>query len=298
MSARLRPSAHGPWSGKGGPTTNVWSGALSVRSSVAAPQLRGKARAAFTLLEMLIAVVLLATAFTIIWSTFSTAISGWHKGQKFMEQFHHGDFVMEQLVSSLRSAAFFDNKPDKFGFWLETSDGEYPHDQISWVKSGSAFMPPNHPLNRGLHRVVVGIEDNDKGDPSFSVRAFPHLLKEVEIDDYDPWHISDRVQGLRCRVYNYEDEDWDDEWEDTNSVPRLLEVTLYLEPVERGEPAVEVTRLVEIPIAPDSTNRVVSSGSDSDPPPAAAGEGGVDRTNTGSPSGNQGGTIQLGGDEG
>ena len=210
----------------------------------------------FTLIEMLVAVVILTTAFTIIWTTFSVSLDGWRRGQLALDRIHHGDFVMEQVVSALRSAAYFNTRPDKYGFWLE-DHGE--DDEVSWVTSGSAFMKPEDPLARGLHRLWIGIEPNADGDASFAVRAYPHFAKDMEPDDVDPLIISSRVKGLDCKVWNNETEDWDDEWEDTNTVPPLVQVKLILEPLDRDGPLVEVTRLVEIPIGPSTTGAVSRS---------------------------------------
>lgn len=211
----------------------------------------------FTLLEVLVAVTLLATAFTIIWSTFSTTLTGWRRSSEFLDRITHGDFVIDQLESSLRSAAFFSNRPDKYGFWLESrGGGSSPRDMISWVTSGSGFMKADDPLASGLHRIMITVEDAPSGDSGLAVRAFQHMKKEIEKNDVDPWFISSRVVGLDCRTYNFEDEDWDDEWEDTNAVPSLVEVTVYMEPLEKGEQPVKLQRIIEIPVGPAVTGAV------------------------------------------
>jgi len=222
------------------------------------PSLATRRRRGFTLLEILVAVVLLATAFTIIWSTFAATLDGWRRSSEFVDRINHGDFVIDQLVSSLRSTAFFANRPDKFGFWLESKGGgDSPRDSISWVTSGSAFMKPDDPLANGLHRIMLTVEDSPGGDETLAVRAFQHMTEEIDKEDVDPWFVSSRVIGLDCRVYNFEDEDWDDEWEDTNAVPSLVEVTVYMEPVEKHEPPIEMRRIIEIPVAPAVTGAVV-----------------------------------------
>lgn len=199
------------------------------------------------------AVTILATAFTIIWTTFSVSLDGWRRGQVALDRLHHGDFVMEQVVSGLRSAAHFQTRPEKYGFWLE-DHGE--RDEVSWVTSGSAFMKPEDPLARGLHRLWIGIAENENGDDAFAVRAYAHFSEELEPDDVDPWFISSRVEGLDCKVWNNEQEDWEDEWEDTNTVPPLVQVTLYLKPLERGGEQIKMSRLVEIPVGPSTTGKV------------------------------------------
>ncbi|HMO05053.1 MAG TPA: prepilin-type N-terminal cleavage/methylation domain-containing protein [Kiritimatiellia bacterium] len=218
------------------------------------------ARHGFSLLEILVAVVLLATAFTIIWSTFSATIDGWRRSREFVDRISHGDFVVDQLVSSMRSAAFFKNRPDKFGFWLDTKGGgDAPRDVISWVTSGSAFMKPEDPLGKGLHRIMVSVEETPDGDPALAIRAFQHLKDEIDKNDVDPWFVSSRIIGLDCEVYNFEDEDWKQEWEDTNAVPSLVQVTLYMEPVEKYGPVLKMQRIIQIPVAPAVTGAVTAT---------------------------------------
>ncbi len=214
---------------------------------------------------------LLVTAMTIILSTFTVTIRAWGNGTALLEDLHHGDLVMEQLVSALRSAAYFDNRPDKYGFHLkDRSYGSYPGDLISWVVSGTAFMPPDSELANGLHRIVVSIEDNEDGDASVAVRAFPHLA-EIDDEDEDPWFVSSVVKGIDCRVYVMEEDeeesegDWEDEWEDTNSIPSIVEITLYADPLEEFGDPVEIKRLVRIPVAPKTVKTITieSRGSES-----------------------------------
>jgi prepilin-type N-terminal cleavage/methylation domain-containing protein len=220
----------------------------------------------FTLLELLVALVLLVTAMTIAVGSFSTMLRAWEQGTQAIDELHHGDFVMEQLVSGLRSAAFFKSTPDKYGFWLEDREsGPYPNDVISWVASGTAFIPRDSYLTKGMHRLEVTIEDNEDGDPAFAARAFPHLLDHDEMDDVEPWYISSVVKGIDCKTYNIEDEDWEDEWEDTNAIPSIIQVTLYMDPLEEYGDPVEITRMIRIPVAPAVTgavNQIAGRGDD------------------------------------
>ena len=87
----------------------------------------------FTLLELLIALSIMTAAMAIVVSTFVVTLRARQRGSDLLEELHHGDFVMEQLVSSLRSIAFFHNKPERYGFWLEDREfAGYPADQISF----------------------------------------------------------------------------------------------------------------------------------------------------------------------
>ena len=224
---------------------------------VRVPSAPRRRRDGFTLLEILVAVVIMALCFLVVWRTFMAALDGLTRGQKFMENLHHGDYVIEQLVGALRSSAFYDSRKDKYGFWLNDHSGQ---DAISWVTSSSAFMGPRSVFKDGLHRVEVLIDDDDEGRPSFTVKAWSQLAEEEEDLKPEVWHISSRIVGLGCEVYNPESQDWEHEWENTNAVPRLVKVKLELTPLEKNEPTILVNRIIEIPIGPPLEKGVSSTG--------------------------------------
>jgi hypothetical protein len=43
---------------------------------------------------------------------------------------------------------------------------------------------------------------------------------------------------------------WDDEWANSNSLPKAVEVTLFVRPAEEGKDPLEIKRIVKIPMAP------------------------------------------------
>lgn len=231
------------------------------------------AQTGFTLLELLVALAILAIAFTVIWSTFSAGVTAWQRGGQLLDNMRHADFVAEQLVSALRSAAYFPSRPEKYGFRLKTRSLRYPADRISWVTSSSAFMPPDSPWRHALHRIVFTIENNDRGEPAVAIRALTHLTEEEDADEMDvePWFVSSDVVGFRCRFYDFEKDSWSSDWEDTNSIPSLVEITLYMEPLEKYDPPITIKRLVVIPVAPAITN-AVKPDSSSEPNAGAGGQ--------------------------
>jgi hypothetical protein len=214
----------------------------------------------FTLLELLVAVLLVMMAFTMIYATFTTVTKSWRMGNELAEDLHHGDFVMDQLVMGLRSTYYPDaaGRVVDYGFILEdTGAGENSADSISWVKRGYAFTATNSPTVAGPHRLKFSMEDNGDGDLAPAVRFWrPYALPE-DFDyekDVDAELISGRVRGFNCRVAtNMIDGEWEweDTWEDecTNRLPLAVELTLYLEPLEEDGECIKMMRFVEIPVA-------------------------------------------------
>lgn len=217
-------------------------------------------KAGFTLLEVLVALVILSSAFAIIYSTFTTTLKAWRDGSTLLQDLRHGDFVMEQLASALRSSAYFDGLGKYYGFWMENkSTGRFPGDVLSWVTADPAFIPADSPLARSMHRIEFTIDRNDEGDSSVAIRAYPYLTEQDEARDAETWFVSSEVQGFDVQFYNLEDEVWEDEWEDTNSVPSLVQVSLFMPPIEKYGDPVTLSRLIQIPVSRERLNQPIAN---------------------------------------
>lgn len=212
----------------------------------------------FTLLEVLLAVAILSLVSTVTYFTFSTVVTGWRRGQALVDHLHHGDFVIEQLTMALRSAYFPDTggKSTGYGFILEGngSDG----DRISWVKLGSAMVGKDCPFAGTPHRVEFFVDQNEEGESVAAVKAWRLDGQQEDFDpdhDVEPVFLSRQVSGFNCRTIMEDDVDdegdidWQDEWDYTNDLPLAVEITLFLAPIDEGEDHVELSRIVEIPVA-------------------------------------------------
>lgn len=212
----------------------------------------------FTLLELLLAVAMTALIVGVAVAGFATVTRAWQKGSAMVDSIHHGDFVMDQLVMALRSAYHPDAKGagGMYGFWIEDDgDGEAARDVISWVKLGPALVGTDVAFVGSPHRVIFTVDDDEEtGVAGAMFRAWRLHGQEEDFDpvhDVDPTIISSKVLGFNCRMADPEAEDegpgWIDEWEETNRIPRAVEITLYVEPAEEDGDAVEIKRVFEIP---------------------------------------------------
>ncbi|HKL22342.1 MAG TPA: prepilin-type N-terminal cleavage/methylation domain-containing protein [Tichowtungia sp.] len=217
-------------------------------------------RRGFTLLEIMISIVILFIALTVAWQTFSSVTRAWTGARKLMDETHHGDFVMTQLAAALRSMYFpaDSSTPEKYGFRMDDVSGEYGDHSISWITASSAFIPRGEFAEHGLHRIQVGAGEDEEGNDGLLVSVWSYLADEEDDVEKKSWVVSENIKGLTCYTYNLEDEDWDDEWEDTNSIPGLIHITLYADPVEKYGDPLEYHQLIEIPLGPPVTNEVDS----------------------------------------
>lgn len=252
-----------------------------------------RASTAFTLIELLVAVALLGMAMAMTFTTFYSVAKAWQRGTAMADDLDHGEYVMQQIVCGLRSSFFppsagtaSSNAANTnaantstantnavtatpasgggYGFVLEDhGNGVGALDIISWVKTGTALLGLNDPLYKGLHRVRLSIENDGDAGSAVAVRAWRPYANLITFDpmEISPHFVSGKVVGLNCRVakeMKSDKWDWMDTWknEATNCLPLVVEITLYLEPLDRNEPPVEIRRTVEIPVAPLSWSGV------------------------------------------
>jgi len=211
----------------------------------------------FTLLELMLAVGILAVVTTVTYMAFAAVVTAWKRGTALTDALHHGDFVVEQLVMGMRSAYYPDARGGSAVYGFQTEDrggGLYGADSMSWVKLGYALVGKECPFAGGPHRVKVSLEADDEGREAVAVRAWRvhGQPEDFDPDEIEPVFLSARVRGLNCRsAYREVDGEieWLDEWDDTNRLPTVVEITLYLDPLEEGGEPVEIKRVIGIPVA-------------------------------------------------
>ncbi len=234
--------------------------------------------AAFTLLELLLAVAIFGVVSATVGTIFYTSVSAWRTGTAAADAMHHIDAVSEQAVSALRSAYYPESEAplDKYGFCHENDGDEMPdcHDKISWVKVGNSLVGEDASYAGVPHRVELFIMDESDGPdgPGLYVRAWRLDGQEEDFnpeEEVDPVLISSAVVGLDCKMIDRDtpvditsDEPftWLEEWETTNRIPERVLFSIAVAPAEESdlEPLV-IQRYVEIPMAALSWNPVVTS---------------------------------------
>lgn len=224
---------------------------------------KGFGKSGFTLLEVLVALTIMAVAFAVAYGSIFTALKAWRRGTELVDGMRHGDFVLDHLESALRSAFYVEGEGERYGLRFKNRMADYPADELSWVTLHPAFTTPKSVLKRGAHRIVVTI-DNFDGKDAFAARCQSHFLERGDLpDEPENKRVSPLIVGLDCRFYDEEDDKWLDEWENTNTIPHLLEISLYKKPLEKGGDPVLQRRLVELPLAEDPEGMISVSAEDS-----------------------------------
>jgi len=225
-------------------------------------------RKAFTMIEMLLATMLVGVLTTLSVLTFQAVTHAWQVSADYMDKMQRTDYALNQVISGLRSMYYPHNgKTDgNYGFMLTNKgDGDDPDrsDVIEWSKRGSAIVGTKNNIASTVHRVQVMVLEegcNDYKEPIQKTGLYARLcgdsaLKPKEDNDdtdysfaneelYQPVLISDGVVGMNCRVIKKADDikdgsvrnggendkkKFEDEFSESNSVPYKVELTFFIE---------------------------------------------------------------------
>ena len=224
-------------------------------------------RRAFTMIEMLLATLLVGTLTALSVMTFQAVSNGWQISTDYMDKMQRTDYALTQVISGLRSMYYpHDGKQDdKYGFVLTNNgDGDDPDssDVIEWSKLGDAIVGNKSEIGGSVHRVQVMIleeGDSDYREPIQVTGLYARLCRdsaliptEEEGDDtdytfaneelYQPLLIADGVVGFNCRVLPKQEDagggvknesandkrKFEDEFAESNAVPYKVELTFRI----------------------------------------------------------------------
>ena len=164
-------------------------------------------RKAFTMIEMLLATMLVGVLTTLSILTFQAVTHGWQASTDYLDKMQRTDYAFNQLIIALRSAYWpeegdggsgksadttkgggtGDGKDrNQYGFYDPYDrEGERPSDSdiIEWTKKGSALIGSENAMADSVHRVRVMIleegDTEDGDDDKFEKFKFREPVKKT-----------------------------------------------------------------------------------------------------------------------
>lgn len=225
-------------------------------------------RSGFTLVEMLLATLLVGVLTALSVMTFQSVSRGWQVSTDYLDKMQRTDYALDQVIAGLRSMYYpHDGKQNAdYGFVLEDrGSGEDPDrsDVITWSKTGPAIVGTKSALADTVHRVQVMVLEegnSDYAEPIQKTGLYARLCGDAALipkdggDDtdysfandelYQPILVADGVTGFNCRVLATAEEgkagatdgagenekrDFEDTFDASNAVPYKVELTFHIE---------------------------------------------------------------------
>lgn len=245
-------------------------------------------RSAFTMVELIVAVLISAVMTTFAVMTFNAVSSAWNSSAEYMDRIQRSDYALNQVISGLRSMYYPHNgeQDAKYGFVLtDNGDGKDPDssDVIEWAKTGPQIVGGLDSAADTVHRVQLMVLEEGNSDFKETVQVTglyarmcpdPALRPNAEKDSsgkdyslansdiYQPVLVVDGISGMNCRVMKSPDKVksknakndetlFDDEWAESNAVPYKVELTFWVRDPEAKSYRTNMApmmRIVRIPI--------------------------------------------------
>lgn len=207
----------------------------------------GSRRAGFTLVEVLLAVTILAVVMTAVYSTWSTALAAWKRATSVSGTFQRQRIVMDTLSELTRSAVFSLPNPPLCA--VKGTHDAQAGDSVSFVTASEDLLPPSEMILAGLRRVTISLRRDEWGRSWLGIANAPALKLEDETANPPSHLIGLDVTGFSVRYFDPRDATWHEAWEDSMALPRAVEYTVTFDTGAPGVAPVVLTRMVEFPAA-------------------------------------------------
>ena len=207
-------------------------------------------RAAFTLLELMIAIAIFSVVLGTIYSTWLLIMRASRVTQTVAAQVQRQRVAIRTIEQGLTSIESFQASMEYYSFIVD--NGGTP------MLSFTARLPGDFPRNGkfgdfDVRRLTFSLEPGANSENDLVLRQKPILMDMDDNEKKYPLVLARDVQTFAVECWDTNAGDWVDEWDDTNSIPRLIRVTLVLgghknaDNLAGNAPALSITRVIAVP---------------------------------------------------
>ncbi len=205
-------------------------------------------RQGFTIIEIMVAMAILALIVTAIYSSWIAIVRGTEAGRKAAASAQRSRIALRTLQDALTCARSFAADYEYYAFVAENGDDA----SLSFV----ARLPESFPRSGrfgsfDVRRLTFSVEpgaDQDSGR-QLVLRQSP-LLMDMDVDEKEhPIVLETGLKAFELEFWDPTQNDWLDEWTQTNQLPALVKITMQLggNSLQSHQPSQVITRIVALP---------------------------------------------------
>jgi general secretion pathway protein J len=206
----------------------------------------------FTLIEVLLAMAILAVVITVVYGSFSTASRNIEQAEESRNDTDVARALLSRLSDDLANA--YVNTPLAkttvfYGKMEETESGseKFRHDSISLTTLTNWRRPDTKEME--LWEVGYFFKEKPEGQGYALYRREKRVLdKDIPVlEGGDEYEMTDRVESLQLRYYNVMNKQWGDDWDTRKSpaLPKAVEITLALDTGKVYVTQVDIVNVVQ-----------------------------------------------------
>ncbi len=186
----------------------------------------------FTLLEVLVAITIIAILLTTVYGVFNSVSAAKQRLETEGEGYHQARILFDRIGRELRGAYFDPQKKDTLFIGGATAISKYPYLSLT-TTAGT----PYGGRQGGISRIIYEL----RPDPEAGRGENTHVLLRNEYSYFDPegeqregYRLATGIGEMKVRFYRQGQ--WTEEWNarTDGGLPELVEVTLSL-PVEKNQ---------------------------------------------------------------
>jgi prepilin-type N-terminal cleavage/methylation domain-containing protein len=188
-------------------------------------------RRAFTLLELLVAIVLFTIVVAAICSTLVLILRATQVGQAAAARSQRQRVVMSTIENSLMCVQSFQASQQYYSFIVENGDApalSFAARLPAVFPRNGKFISPELGRDFRLRRVTFTLEPGADRQNNLVLRQKPILTDMDPGEQNDPLILAQGVKTFSIECWDTNQFEWVDEWDDTNSLPPMVRIGLVL----------------------------------------------------------------------
>jgi len=180
-------------------------------------------RAAFTLVEVMLAIAIFSIVLAAIYGTWRAIIGATRSGQIAAEEVQRKRVALRCLEQAVTYTEMFAANADYYAFVAENGSAA----TLSFV----ARLPKDFPRSGrfgdlAVRRVMFALEPAPEGGNNLVMRQAP-VLSEFDLDEQEhPLVLMHHVRKMEMEFFDLQAQDWVDQWDQTNQVPKLIRIEI------------------------------------------------------------------------
>lgn len=203
---------------------------------------------AFTLVELLVAIVVFGLVVSILYGTWTLILRGNESALKLAAEAQRTRMAARTIEDALVSAVYFSQNPSHYSFNVDTS-GKFA--ALSFVGHlGESFPGSGYFDGERVRRVTFLVESGKEGKSELKLYQNSMLAAGLEQDQgLYPLILARDVSQFTLNFFDPRKGEWLEEWIYTNQLPPIVRLTLGIGHGARGSkvPDELICRVVRLP---------------------------------------------------
>ena len=184
---------------------------------------RPKESRAFTLIEIMVAIAIFMLVMAAIYSTWALVMRATEVGQQAAAQAQRQRIALRTIENSLMCIQSFQASQKYYSFIVVSGDDPV----LSFASRLPEGFPRNHKFGDfNLRRLTYSLEPATGGSKNLVLRQNPILMDMDQDEQTYPLVLARNIKQFLVECWDTNQLDWVTDWDNTNSIPPMLRVSL------------------------------------------------------------------------